>query len=111
MIRQPPRSTRTDTPFPYTTLFRSSAHEMATITRLKSGHWRVQVRRKQSYASETFLRREDGRRWATATERRIDLGQSPLKRRQAEPTTFGHLVDLHVTDMREVGKAPRRSKR
>src|SRR3546814_4924751 len=26
MIRRPPRSTRTDTPFPYTTLFRSSAH-------------------------------------------------------------------------------------
>src|SRR3546814_7536532 len=25
MIRRPPRSTRTDTPFPYTTLFRSSA--------------------------------------------------------------------------------------
>src|SRR3546814_2851939 len=25
MIRQPPRSTRTDTPFPYTTLFRSDA--------------------------------------------------------------------------------------
>src|SRR3546814_6862350 len=24
MIRRPPRSTRTDTPFPYTTLFRSS---------------------------------------------------------------------------------------
>ncbi|HVI60416.1 MAG TPA: site-specific integrase [Luteimonas sp.] len=84
---------------------------MATFTRLKSGHWRVQVRRKQSYASETFLRHEDARKWATATERRIDLGQSPLKRRQADPTTFGHLVDLHVTDMREVGKAPRRSKR
>src|SRR3546814_17120007 len=27
MIRQPPRSTRTDTLFPYTTLFRSPAHE------------------------------------------------------------------------------------
>src|SRR3546814_14537523 len=26
MIRRPPRSTRTDTPFPYTTLFRSPAH-------------------------------------------------------------------------------------
>src|SRR3546814_5287553 len=25
MIRRPPRSTRTDTPFPYTTLFRSNA--------------------------------------------------------------------------------------
>src|SRR3546814_11404097 len=27
MIRRPPRSTRTDTPFPYTTLFRSSPIE------------------------------------------------------------------------------------
>src|SRR3546814_14531220 len=27
MIRRPPRSTRTDTLFPYTTLFRSKAHE------------------------------------------------------------------------------------
>src|SRR3546814_4404561 len=28
MIRRPPRSTRTDTLFPYTTLFRSSSHEI-----------------------------------------------------------------------------------
>src|SRR3546814_3243359 len=27
MIRRPPRSTRTDTLFPYTTLFRSAAHD------------------------------------------------------------------------------------
>src|SRR3546814_9222693 len=27
MIRRPPRSTRTDTLFPYTTLFRSSSHD------------------------------------------------------------------------------------
>src|SRR3546814_20120980 len=27
MIRRPPRSTRTDTRFPYTTLFRSASHE------------------------------------------------------------------------------------
>src|SRR3546814_2583417 len=33
MIRRPPRSTRTDTLFPYTTLFRSpSAHEMIEAT-------------------------------------------------------------------------------
>src|SRR3546814_6239001 len=30
MIRRPPRSTRTDTLFPYTTLFRSTAHTRAT---------------------------------------------------------------------------------
>lgn len=83
---------------------------MATITRLKSGHWRVQVRRKQSYVSQTFLRHEDARKWAIATERRIDLGEFPLKRSKADQTTFADLVDLHVTDMREVGKVPGRSK-
>src|SRR3546814_4201089 len=38
MIRRPPRSTRTDTPFPYTTLFRSGAatkiipwHELSVL--------------------------------------------------------------------------------
>src|SRR3546814_2961656 len=30
MIRRPPRSTRTDTLFPYTTLFRSHAHRLRT---------------------------------------------------------------------------------
>src|SRR3546814_7642420 len=29
MIRRPPRSTRTDTLFPYTTLFRSATHHLA----------------------------------------------------------------------------------
>src|SRR3546814_3633168 len=32
MIRRPPRSTRTDTLFPYTTLFRSYAHCTATCS-------------------------------------------------------------------------------
>src|SRR3546814_1466045 len=31
MIRRPPRSTRTDTLFPYTTLFRSHVHEMPFV--------------------------------------------------------------------------------
>jgi|GEM_PF-53404 len=84
---------------------------MATFTRLPSGRWRVQVRRKQLYASETFLRRDDARQWATATERRIDRGEAPVKRAAIDPTRFEHLVDLHIEDMCEVGKAPRRSKR
>lgn len=84
---------------------------MATILQLPSGRWRVQARRKQSYASETFLRHGDARKWATATERRIALGEAPLKRATVDPTTFAHLVDLHVEDMREVGKVLRRSKR
>src|SRR3546814_19449947 len=31
MIRRPPRSTRTDTLFPYTTLFRSGLHDVSPI--------------------------------------------------------------------------------
>src|SRR3546814_8683828 len=37
MIRRPPRSTRTDTLFPYTTLFRSSSRRPASVGPL-SGH-------------------------------------------------------------------------
>src|SRR3546814_14985762 len=34
MLRRPPRSTRTDTLFPYTTLFRSRLFEMASVVSL-----------------------------------------------------------------------------
>src|SRR3546814_1503955 len=36
MIRRPPRSTRTDTLFPYTTLFRSLVHHILTQTGVSS---------------------------------------------------------------------------
>src|SRR3546814_9848881 len=32
MIRRPPGATRSDTPFPYTTLFRSAAHTTTVVT-------------------------------------------------------------------------------
>src|SRR3546814_13919662 len=38
MIRRPPRSTRTDTLFPYTTLFRSPLEEALTTIAEKSGY-------------------------------------------------------------------------
>src|SRR3546814_9364339 len=40
MIRRPPRSTRTDTLFPYTTLFRSLAW-VEQVTRIEGGFHRV----------------------------------------------------------------------
>src|SRR3546814_10375575 len=36
MIRRPPRSTRTDTRFPYTTLFRSAGEHCSSDTRIRS---------------------------------------------------------------------------
>src|SRR3546814_10032505 len=41
MIRRPPRSTRTDTLFPYTTLFRSPQRSTPTKARASSSSWRA----------------------------------------------------------------------
>ncbi len=83
---------------------------MVAIAKLKSGHWRALVRRKQSYANGTFLRHEDARKWAIATERRIDPGEAPHKSGTQDPTLFAHLAGLYVQDMCETGKASRRSR-
>jgi len=83
---------------------------MASIRRQESGAWRVQVRRKGRSVSETFIRHEDAKRWSVDAERQIDRGQSPTVSRIGKLKTFGDLIDLHISDMEEVGKAPGRSK-
>lgn len=92
----------------FATVRRLSAHgahtKMATFTKLHSGSWRVQVRRKGRYVSETFLRRDDARRWALEAERQIDRGETPNQSRIARLKTFGDLIDLHIDDMGDVGK-------
>jgi hypothetical protein len=50
----------------------------ATIARLKSGSWRVQVRRKGKYVNETFLRRKDAEEWGIDIERQIDRSDVQL---------------------------------
>jgi len=55
---------------------------VATFTKLKSGSWRVQVRRKGKYVNDTFLRRKDAEEWALEIKRRIDRGEPPLATRQ-----------------------------
>lgn len=83
---------------------------MASISKLPSGAYRVQIRRKGRYASETFHRRDDAHKWARQAETRVDQGLSPNKSSAARLATFGDLVDLHIDDMCAVGKSPRRSK-
>ncbi|WP_023848043.1 hypothetical protein [Ponticoccus alexandrii] len=82
---------------------------MASITKLPSGAYRVQIRRKGRYASETFLRRNDAHRWARQAETRVDQGLAPNKSSVSRLQTFADLIDLHITDMCEVGKPPRHS--
>lgn len=83
---------------------------MATIVKQKSGRWRVQVRRKGRYLGETFTLRKDAEAWARRVERELDLGLKPVSRKVEGIQTFGELIDLHVSDMKSVGKAPGRSK-
>ena len=85
-------------------------HTLATFVQLPSGSWRAQIRRKGRYISETFRFRKDAEEWALANESRIDRGEKPSASNRIDPTTFGHLIDLHLADMKEVGKCPRRSK-
>src|SRR3546814_5209648 len=58
MIRRPPRSTRTDTLFPYTTLFRSSAHSVVGLYRwrLRSCFCLCDADRDQSRLSAEYWR-------------------------------------------------------
>ena len=83
---------------------------MATIRQLPSGHWHVQIRLKGRKATETFLRHDHAREWATETEAKVDRGHAPSGRRARSAKTFGALIDLHIDDMKEVGKTPGRSK-
>jgi integrase len=83
---------------------------MASIRKQKSGAWRVQVRRKGRTLSETFVRYDDAKKWGADAERQIDRGETPTLARTAKLRTFGDLIDLHIADMTDVGKPPRRSK-
>jgi hypothetical protein len=83
---------------------------LATITKLSSGSWRVQVRRKGKYVNETFLRRKDAEEWAREVERRIDRREPTVARRSRDAKSFGDLVRLHREDLHEVGKPIGRSK-
>lgn len=83
---------------------------MSTIYRMPKGQWRAQVRRKGRYVSQCFVRRKDAEEWALKMERRVDRGESVSKNIPDDLSTFSHLIDLHIWDMLEVGKALRRSK-
>src|SRR3546814_3482600 len=52
MIRRPPRSTRTDTLFPYTTLFRSRCRGRRRARRRRPSHRGRRSRRSEEHTSE-----------------------------------------------------------
>ena len=83
---------------------------IASINKLASGKWRVQVRIKGHYLSDSFSLRKDAEMWARRMAREIDLGQKPAPKHKDGIKTFSDLIDLHIADMKEVGKEIGRSK-
>jgi hypothetical protein len=76
---------------------------LAAFTRLNSGFWRAQIRHKERYLDQTFLRRKDAEEWALDMERRIDRQEPIVTRKSRDAKLFGDLVGLHRQDMEEVG--------
>src|SRR5690606_13445270 len=100
---------RPRTPHFYDQVHTERTRKMATFTKLQSGNWRVQVRHKGRYISETFLRKDDARSWASKRRPKL-IAAKPTRSAIARLSTYGDLIDLHIMDMAAVGKAPRRSK-
>src|SRR3546814_14455213 len=65
MIRRPPRSTRTDTPFPYTTLFRSKLFNRVASLRIAAGLTQSELAARIHVSPETVAAIENGRQDAT----------------------------------------------
>src|SRR3546814_20112607 len=78
MIRRPPRTTRTDTLFPYTTLFRSPAGR-GLPPPLLDGRDRVSHDRRSDLVP--LLVRRSARPWAERTDRRQQITNSSARRR------------------------------
>src|SRR3546814_10755569 len=96
MIRRPPRSTRTDTLFPYTTLFRSDRAARDRLAAREMLHLVDQRRdpvdlgadqRREAFAAGVGLAREQLRRALDARERILDLVRQHRCRRSEEHTS------------------------
>src|SRR3546814_1166809 len=59
MIRRPPRSTRTDTLFPYTTLFRSRDH-FSSRANVEGGELRARLQTRAAIMAVAIRRAEEG---------------------------------------------------
>src|SRR3546814_6200721 len=92
MIRRPPRSTRTDTLFPYTTLFRSDRRLSAPIACARREHIHTRRGRPDRNAARAARRRELA--MPNSRIRRSLLGTAFLDRKSTRlnSVTNAHLV-------------------
>src|SRR3546814_20321217 len=118
MLRRPPRSTRTDTLFPYTTLFRSGDDALdvvfdADVTRRRARHaTRALQFGDQRFDTAPVLRHAISRFMAIAQSRRLDIDNTddmPVRAqlardRRADPVRLA--APRHQSDPALLGHAP-----
>src|SRR3546814_8192800 len=104
MIRRPPRSTRTDTLFPYTTLFRSAAFPIPMPHRLNDPVDRADKRQLPIGSSETAPELPNGQ--PLVTRQRGDRLEHTEFRSRARPVRqlFIRIVDgeIHAEKLFEI---------
>src|SRR3546814_1933594 len=106
MIRRPPRSTRTDTLFPYTTLFRSAL--FGGVQRLAdeipqepaAGEWSPAGRRGCD-ASPGRSRRSEEHTSELQSLMRISYAVFCLKKKKKKQATYTTNVDLHTYNLKD----------
>src|SRR3546814_15882670 len=91
MCRRPPKSTRTDTLFPYTTRFRSAPSARPRSRATSSTHARSSARSTRRSAVERDLVGADGPDDAPVVGRRLDRSRDRKSTRMT-PVTNAHLV-------------------
>src|SRR3546814_9883662 len=96
MIRRPPRSTRTDTLVPYTTLFRSGGGKRGVVLQRFADQrveLRVAERRPPVLRGECGVA-ERGRSEAAAAGQRIGFDHAPPRRSEEHPSELQSLMSI-----------------
>src|SRR3546814_9406312 len=84
MIRRPPRSTRTDTLFPYTTLFRSARKADRVKAKAIGREWKLKRKQEKAHAraaarAEYKAEVAEGRKREAEAAKYLTVGQSPAR--------------------------------
>src|SRR3546814_17496268 len=101
MLRQPPRSTRTDTPFPYTTLFRSALVAMGFDQRLAAFQHGLDLQ--QAEAFDGFRRPLDAMRLGDAAAEHLVAATNPEHTTAPPQMTGKHEVPALLTQEFQIG--------
>src|SRR3546814_7534482 len=108
MIRRPPRSTRTDTLFPYTTLFRSRPSAMATfwwmfviVARDREMSSATPVTRLPSSAASAVSRRSEEHTSELQSLMRISYAVFCLKKKKQKHHITKQVIHVHSPTTRE----------